>query len=103
MAKSKINKSQAIRDALAQNPTVDSKGIVALLAKSGVKVSPTLVYYIKSKQKQAKRKAKRERVAAASEGTASRNPVEMVKRVKELSRDVGGIRNLKMLVDLLAE
>ena len=49
------------------------------------------------------RKAKRARVAAQSEKTAERNPVEMVMRVKELARGLGGMKNLKMLVDLLAE
>jgi hypothetical protein len=96
------NKSEAIREALAQNPQSTSKEIIALLAGKGVKVAPTLVYYVKSKQKLAKRRQKRERVAAASRSTASSNPVELVLRVKDLSREVGGIGNLKMLVDLLA-
>lgn len=56
-----------------------------------------------SKSKHAKRKEKRARVAAASEATLARNPVEVVARVKALARDVGGIKNLKMLVDLLVE
>ena len=34
---------------------------------------------------------------------AARNPLELVIRVKQLSREVGGVKNLKMLVDLLAE
>ena len=32
-----------------------------------------------------------------------KNPVELVLRVKELAREVGGIGQLKQLVDLLAE
>ena len=32
-----------------------------------------------------------------------KNPVELVMRVKQLAREVGGIRNLKQLVDLLAD
>jgi hypothetical protein len=31
------------------------------------------------------------------------NPVELVLRVKDLAREVGGIKHLKQLVDLLAE
>ena len=68
-----------------------------------MKVAPTLVYYVKSKQKQAKRRQKRKRVAAASRKTATTNPVELVLRVKDLAREVGGIGNLKMLVDMLAD
>ena len=55
------------------------------------------------RNKQAKRRAKRERVAASSRQTSATNPVEVVIRVKDLAREVGGIKNLKMLVDLLAE
>jgi hypothetical protein len=42
-------------------------------------------------------------MAAASAKTAHANPLELVIRVKEMSREVGGINNLKVLVDLLAE
>ena len=98
-----VNKSQAIREFLAENPTADTKSVVAGLAEKGVKVAATLVYFIKSKQNQAKRRAKRDRVAESSRQTASRNPVEVVIRVKDLAREVGGIKNLKTLVDLLAE
>ena len=99
----RVNKSEAIREALAQDPKAGPKEIVTRLAEKGVRVAPTLVYYIKSKSKQAQRKQKRERVAAASAKTAHGNPVEVVLRVKDLAREVGGIRNLKLLVDLLAE
>jgi hypothetical protein len=98
-----VNKSQAIREFLAENPTADTKAVVAGLAEKGVKVAATLVYFIKSKQNQAKRRAKRDRVAESSRLTASRNPVEVVLRVKELAREVGGIKNLKTLVDVLAD
>src|SRR6478736_6852285 len=98
-----VNKSQAVRDFLAGNPGADTKDSVAGLAEKGVKVAPTLVYFIKSKQRQAKRRAKRDRVAASSGQMAARNPVEVVIRVKDLAREVGGIKNLKMLVNLLAD
>jgi hypothetical protein len=98
-----VNKSEAIRGFLAANPQASSKEVVAGLAEKGLKVAPTLVYFIKSKQNQAKRRAKRDRVAESSRKTGSKNPVEIVLRVKDLSREVGGIKNLKMLVDLLAE
>ena len=98
-----INKSQAIRDFLAGSPAADTKTVVAGLAERGVKVAPTLVYFIRSKQRRAQRRAKRERVAESSRQTAAGNPVEVVLRVKGLAREVGGIKNLKLLVDLLAE
>lgn len=98
-----VNKSQAIRDLFAQSPATDTKTVIARLAEQGVKVSPTMVYYVRSKMGQAKRRAKRERVAESSRQTAAQNPVEVVLQVKDLARSVGGIQNLKMLVDLLAE
>ena len=99
----KTNKSSAIREALVQNPKATSKDIVTLLGEKGMKVTPTLVYYIKSKQMQANRKKRRTDAAAMSESIKVKNPVELVIRVKQLAREVGGIRNLKQLVDLLAE
>lgn len=93
----KVNKSQAIREMFTQDPKMESKAVIDSLAGRGVKVSPTMVYYVRSKMKQAKRKEKRDRVAATT------NPVELVLRVKDLAREVGGIKNLKQLVDLLAE
>ena len=102
-ADGKVNKSQAIRNLFAEDAKMDSKTVIARLADKGVKVSPTMVYYIRSKMNQAKRKQKRDRVAATSRLTSATNPVELVLRVKDLAREVGGIKHLKQLVDLLAE
>lgn len=105
MAKSEqpINKSREIRDYFAVNPKADSKTVIAALGEKGVKVSPTMVYYVRSKLGQARRRAKRERVAESSRKLAATNPVELVLRVKNLANEVGGIQYLKQLVDLLAE
>lgn len=99
----KVNKSQAIRDVFAQDPKMESKAVIEKLAEQGLKVSPTMVYYIRSRLKHAARKDKRDRVAASSQTTPVKNPVELVLRVKDLAREVGGIQRLKQLVDLLAE
>ena len=92
----KVNKSQAIRELFIEDPKMDSKTVIGRLAEKGVKVSATMVYYVRSKMNQAKRKEKQARVTA-------NNPVELVLRVRNLAREVGGIKQLKMLVDLLAE
>lgn len=97
-AENKVNKSQVIRDVLAADPKADYKTVIDRAAEKGAKVSQTMVYYVRSKLGQAARKAKREQAA-----TASRNPVELVGRVKTLANEVGGIKQLKQLVDLLAE
>ena len=97
-----VNKSDAIREELARNPTAGSKVIIAALAERGIKVAPSLIYMVKSKLKQSKKRARREKVTAAA-GAAVKNPVEVILRVKDLARELGGYRNLKQLVDLLAE
>lgn len=102
MAK-KPNKSASIREALAQNPKATSKEIVALLAEKGVKVAPTLVYYIKSRAKHAKRRENRRQAADKSGWNGAGDPVALIGKVKELAHQAGGIRNLKRLVDVLAE
>lgn len=98
-----INKSAAIREMVAQNPHAQSKEIVALLGQKGIKVQPSLVYYIKSKQRNQKRRQKRQRVTETSQNTGSSNPVELVLKVKGVAREAGGIKNLKRLVDALAD
>ena len=100
---SKVDKSQLIRDLLTTDPNADLKTIKAHLKQNGVKASSTLIYYVKGKMKQTKRKAKKALVAASPQTLAFKNPVELVLRVKDLAQEVGGIKHLKKLVDLLAE
>lgn len=99
----KVNKSQAIRDSLAQHPNAKTKEIVMLLAKQGIKVHPAMVYMIKSKTHRAKGRQKRAAAAAMSQRISVTNPIELVVRLKEIAQEVGGFKNLKQLVDLLAE
>jgi len=102
-ANGKPNRSDAIREHLAANPKAGSKEVIAALAAKGVKVSSTLVYYVKSKQGQANLRAKREVVAEQTRKSGVANPVELVIRLKDLAGEVGGMANLKRLVDLLAD
>jgi hypothetical protein len=106
MAKAKpdeINKSQEIRDILAKNPHAKSRDVVAELATRGIKVSVNLVYLVKSKAAQKKRRKKREQAAEISRLMPSADPVKLILKVRELSQEAGGIKKLKMLVDVLAE
>jgi hypothetical protein len=98
----KVNKSAAIREALAQNPSAKSKEIVLLLAAKGIKVAPTLVYYIKSRQRFERRKQKRLRTEKAP-WKSNGDVVGLIVKVKQLAGEAGGIGNLKRLVDVLAE
>jgi hypothetical protein len=97
------NKSKAIREMIQAHPEAQSREIVGLLAKTGMKVQPSLVYYIRSKLRQQQRAVRRERVTQTSQALGSNNPVELILKTKNLARDAGGIRNLKLLVDALAD
>ncbi|MDB5308279.1 MAG: hypothetical protein JWO38_2481 [Gemmataceae bacterium] len=97
------NKSDAIREELAKDPKAGSKAIIAALAERGIKVTSSLVYFVKSKSHQAKRKARRVSAEEAGRSAGVSNPVELVSRVKELAREVGGLKQLRRLVDLLGE
>ncbi len=60
MAKRKVNKTQAIRDALAADPHASPKALAESLTKRGIKVSPQYVSTVKfsMKNKQPGRKKK---------------------------------------------
>jgi len=105
MAKKKTgpNKSQAIRDALAADPKADFKTVQAKLAESGLKIGNALFYMVKSKAGKAKRRAKRDSAVAASGGMVVQNPLAMLKKLKGLADEVGGMKNLLQIVTLLAE
>jgi arginine repressor len=98
MAK-KMNKSQAIRDYLSQNPQSTNKEVMEGLGQKGVKVSYNQVYFVKMKGRKAKRKA----AVKATRAAGMSNPVEAVMKVRVLASQVGGMKSLKQLVDLLAE
>jgi hypothetical protein len=105
MAKKKNgpNKSQAIRDVLAVDPKADFKTVQAKLAESGIKIGNALFYMVKSKAGKAKRRATREKAASLSGGMAVQNPIAMLKKLKGLADEVGGMKNLLQIVTLLAE
>jgi hypothetical protein len=95
--------SDAIRDMIRQHPKAKSKEIVELLAKEGITVQPSLVYFIRSKRRHKKRRQKQQRVAEATQRTGTANPVQLIVKVKNLAQEAGGLKHLKQLVDLLAE
>jgi len=98
-----VNKSQAIRNMLAEHPKAKASEIVTLLGQKGIKVSDNLVYLVKAKGKAAKRRQKRAKAMANSQQAGVANPVELIRAVKVLAERAGGLRQLKQLVDILAE
>ena len=105
MAKSKPNKSQAIRDVLHQNPKATAKEAIDLLAQQGMHASPKLFYLVKGKLSQvaSHKRKKATRVAQATAKIGGMDSIRLIARVKELAREVGGLDYLKALVDVLAD
>lgn len=109
MAKQKgeINKSEEIRNMLRANPRITAREVCATLEGKGIKVSPKLYYLVKGKLlgRQAHKKKARRMVAkvAASTGTGSADALSTVLRVKTLANEVGGMKKLRALVEVLSE
>jgi hypothetical protein len=97
------HKSIAIRELLAENPKLTMADIIAALAQKGITVSKNQVYFVKSKLGAKRRKAKRQAAVLTAHSAGVTNPIELVRKVKELAASAGGLSKLKQLVDLLAE
>ena len=76
---------------------------MASLAQRGIKIQPTLVYYIKSKAKHQKGRQARRRVAQTMQKSRGSNPVELILKVKGLAAEVGGMGMLKTVLEALSE
>jgi hypothetical protein len=100
---SDVNKSAAVREIVQKNPKVSVRQVVFTLASQGIKVSNTYVYAIKTKMKAKKRKEKREKALETSNSIGISDPVDLIREVKNLALRTGGLRNLRQLVDVLAE
>src|SRR5438128_626049 len=96
------NKSAAIRELLSKNPKTPTKDVVAAMSAKGMKVSPNLVYLIKAKKGAAKRKQRRVGAARVMHNGVA-DVASVVRKVRGLATEVGGMTKLKDLVVVLAE
>jgi hypothetical protein len=101
MPRGKTNKSQAIRDMLTANPTMPVKEVVSTLATRGIKVTSNLVYYLRAKSRAKKRRAARKRVAASMSANGV-DPLVLIRGIKELATQAGGMERLRQFVQELA-
>ena len=90
-----VNKSQAIRDILAQTPKSPVKEIVAQLGQRGVEVNPNLVYLIKSKRRHKTKRENRLRAVEANRKAGLANPVELILEVRKVGEKAGGMGHLE--------
>jgi hypothetical protein len=107
-----VNKSQAIRDLLKENPKIKANAAVAALAEQGIAIKASLFYIVKGKalgRKGRRRRNQRkavEMVASASGksgATGHNDAVATIRKVKAMAADVGGLQMLKDLVNALTE
>jgi hypothetical protein len=101
--KTGVNKTAAVREIFAKNPHTPVKEVVSTLAAQGIKISDNYVYMLKSKLYAKRRKVRREQAVATSNSMGVLDPVDLIREVKNLALRTGGLRNLKQLVDVLAE
>jgi arginine repressor len=98
MVRTKVNKSKAIREALAAHKGKSPKEVAEILNKEGVKVTAMFVSNIKSKL--SKTKGKRGRPKGSPASNAQLGLAE-VKTAVTFVRVVGGLDQAKKLIALL--
>ena len=98
-----VNKSALVREQLTMNPKIKVREIVEALGKKGVKIQPSLVYFLRSDMKRKARKQARMRAVQSGVKAGIANAAELVLKVKMLAREAGGLSSLKHLVDVLVE
>jgi hypothetical protein len=102
--KKQVNGSQAIRGILNDHPALTAKEVVGQLAQRGVTVRPSLVYMVKGSMRShaGRRRRKAARLASVADKSGIGDPVALIRDVKLLADRVGGMRNLRELVTVLA-
>ncbi len=108
-----MNKSAAVREVLAANPTVTFKDATVALATKGVTgVSSSLFYLTRSKLKAPtrqyaaeaiKKNARRKFTTPDNRTAQSVRVVGVITGVKALADEVGGMDSLKTLVEAMSD
>lgn len=107
-----VNKSQAVREILTENPKATVREVVAALAAKNIEVSDNLVYSIKGEFKEKSKRKKKIAKAALAAVKPSNGPstaasrtdaITMIREVKALAAKAGGYERLIELAKALAE
>jgi hypothetical protein len=101
--KTAVNKSEEIRQLLRANPKLAAQEVISTLAGRGIKVAPTLVYFVKGRMKGRKgRRRKARQMVEKVVATGNTDPIATILKVKRWADEVGGLKKLKALVDALS-
>ena len=100
-----VNKSQAIRDLLQENPDIKATEAVKHLGDKGIKIAPGLFYFTKGKVTGGRRRRRKMRrdVAAVTGNSNKGDVLGTIRKVKNLAAEVGGLGKLRALVEALSE
>jgi hypothetical protein len=102
-----VNKSEEIRQLLKENPNIGSKEAVSMLAEKGVKISNALFYFVKGHSKGRKARKQRAENAVVTISEFRRvdrsDAVKTILKVKAWAQEVGGMSNLRALVEAMSD
>lgn len=105
--KSDVSKSEEVRKLLQANPEVSFKEVKETLGKRGISVTDSLYYFVKGriKGRSSRRQKAQKAVAqvAAATGSANGDAVKTILKVKGWAKEVGGMKELRALVEALSE
>ena len=96
-----VNKSEAIRNYLSEQPKAGPKEITEVLGKSGIVVTPSFVSTIKTAVNK-KKGGRKKRSAGGGRSTSDRFSMSMLVQAKKLADNMGGVEKAKDAVNALA-
>jgi hypothetical protein len=101
--KNGVNKSEAIRDLLRENPGIKAKEAIDILGKQGIDIASSLFYFTKGRIRGGKgrRKKQRSQVGTVMGSNVRSDIVGTIKKVKALAEEVGGLKKLQALIEAL--
>ena len=99
-----VNRSQLIRELLKENPSIKCVDAIAALAAKNVEITSSLFYIVKGKMagRRSRRRRNRKKAVQLATASGSSDALGTILKVKKLAVEVGGLRNLKELVDALS-
>src|ERR1700678_1199674 len=96
-----VNKSQAVRALLAENPTLSFQETSGTLAAKGINLTKGLFYLVrkgmKSKKRKTGKKVAQEMATAIPSSNGADDALATIKQIKGLATELGGMKNLKAL------
>lgn len=103
MAKRKVNKTQAVKDFLAENPDAATNDVVAAMKKQRITVGANYVSTIRSKGKGKKKVAAKKKAAPTKKAADDKISLSALKEAKKLAATLGGIEQAKEAISALAQ